>query len=240
MASGTISSGNMAPHLKQPRTIWATVDHLVRPFLPGTCYHPSVTCRLKRTVDIVGASIGLALTALLFGPLALAIYLDNPGPIFFSQERVGLRGHRFRIWKFRSMVTNAEELQHLVENQAKGHFFKNENDPRITRVGRLLRKTSIDEFPQFWNVLRGDMSLVGTRPPTVKEVSAYAPHHWQRLEVKPGLTGEWQVNGRSAVKDFEDVVRLDVQYQEQWSLVYDLRLIARTVFVLFSKKSGAY
>jgi len=147
--------------------------------------------KLKRAIDIAGAIVGLGITAILFFPIAIALKLDSPGPIFFRQTRVGLRGQRFTIWKFRSMVVNAEQLKSQVANQASGHFFKNDCDPRITQVGSLLRKTSLDEFPQFLNVLTGDMSLVGTRPPTVDEVEQYEPHHWLRLDVKPGLTGEW-------------------------------------------------
>jgi lipopolysaccharide/colanic/teichoic acid biosynthesis glycosyltransferase len=148
-------------------------------------------------------------------------------------------GRPFRIYKFRSMVENADLLKSQIENEAKGLIFKNADDPRITRVGKFLRRTSLDEFPQFWNVLLGEMSLVGTRPPTADEVSRYEGHHWQRLRVKPGLTGEWQVNGRSQVKDFEDIVRLDLQYQAQWHPLYDLVLIFRTVYIIFAKV-GAY
>jgi lipopolysaccharide/colanic/teichoic acid biosynthesis glycosyltransferase len=127
------------------------------------------------------------------------------------------------------MVANADDLKHLIENQAQGLIFKNDNDPRITRVGRFLRRTSLDEFPQFWNVLKGDMSLVGTRPPTIDEVSQYEPHHWQRLNVKPGLTGKWQANGRSAVKDFETIVKMDMDYQTHWSLWRDVQLVLETI-----------
>lgn len=129
-------------------------------------------------------------------------------------------------------------MKDLVQNQATGHIFKNDNDPRITKVGRLLRRTSLDELPQFWNVLMGDMSLVGTRPPTVDEVVKYESHHWERLKVKPGLTGEWQANGRSTVKDFEEIVRMDVDYQRKWSVIYDISLIFKTIQVVLSK-SGA-
>ncbi|BFM39462.1 sugar transferase [Synechocystis sp. LKSZ1] len=201
--------------------------------------HPSVRSVAKRAIDIVGALVGLTVTAVLFVPVAIAIKLESPGPVLFSQLRCGHQGRTFRIWKFRSMVANAPELKHLVENQIKGAFFKNENDPRITKIGRLLRKTSLDEFPQFWNVLTGDMSLVGTRPPTLDEVAQYEPHQGKRLDVKPGLTGEWQVNGRSQVLDFEQVVALDLRYQERWSLWHDLKLIWKTVTVLLSKRSGA-
>ncbi len=200
--------------------------------------HPSALCLLKRGLDIIGSLVGLVILALIFVPIAIAVKLDSPGPVFYSQIRYGLMGRPFRIYKFRSMVLNADDLKTLVTNEAKGLIFKNENDPRITRVGRFLRRTSLDEFPQFWNVLKGEMSLVGTRPPTEDEVSKYQPHHWQRLRVKPGMTGEWQVNGRSSVKDFEDIVRLDLRYQAQWHPLYDLGLIFRTVGILLNK-SGA-
>jgi len=202
--------------------------------------HPSVQSPIKRLVDIVGGTVGLGFTALIFVPIAIAIKIEDGGPIFFGQTRCSWMGKRFRIWKFRSMVTNAEALKHKIENQVEGPLFKNENDPRITRVGRFLRKTSLDEFPQFWNVVKGDMSLVGTRPPTPDEIDQYEIPQWQRLDVKPGITGEWQVNGRSSVKNFEDVIRLDLRYQEKWSLMYDFQLIIRTVTVLFSRDSGAY
>lgn len=201
--------------------------------------HPSVTSRVKRLVDIVGALVGLAITALIAIPVAIAVQFDNPGPIFYSQIRCGFNGRTFRIWKFRSMVIEADRLKHLVHNQAKGNIFKNRNDPRVTRVGKFLRSTSLDELPQFWNVLQGDMSLVGTRPPTVDEVMSYKPHHFKRLLVKPGITGEWQANGRSKVEDFEDIVKMDVAYQEKWSNLYDLALILKTIKVVLFK-DGAY
>ena len=200
--------------------------------------HPSVTSKTKRLIDIVGALVGLAITGLVAVPVAIAVQLNDPGPLFYSQIRCGLKGKPFRIWKFRSMVMNADKLKHLVNNEAKGGIFKNKNDPRVTRVGRFLRKTSLDELPQFWNVLRGDMSLVGTRPPTVDEVLKYNKHHWERLNVRPGITGEWQANGRSNVIDFEDIVKMDVDYQRKWSVMYDLRLIVKTVMVVL-KKQGA-
>lgn len=201
--------------------------------------HPSVTSKLKRAVDILGSLVGLGLVALILLPVAIAIQLDNPGSIFYSQIRCGLNGKTFRIWKFRSMVTEADKLKHLVHNQAKGNIFKNRNDPRVTKVGRFLRRTSLDELPQFWNVLKGDMSLVGTRPPTVDEVMNYKPHHFQRLFVKPGITGEWQANGRSTVEDFEEIVKMDIAYQEKWSVGYDLTLILKTILAVLDKK-GAY
>ncbi len=205
----------------------------------GIVEHPSVGSKTKRCIDIMGALVGLTITGLIAIPIAIAIQLDSPGSILYSQIRCGLHGKQFRIWKFRSMIPNADQQKHLVENQAKGHIFKNDNDPRITRVGRFLRKTSLDEFPQFWNVLKGDMSLVGTRPPTPKEVANYDKHHFQRLRVKPGITGEWQVKGRSNVLDFEEIVNLDTKYQHRWSTIYDLSLILQTVAVVVARK-GAY
>jgi exopolysaccharide biosynthesis polyprenyl glycosylphosphotransferase len=199
---------------------------------------PCVSSKIKRAIDIVGALVGLILTALLCILIAPAIYFDDPGPIFFRQTRVGLKGKTFQLWKFRSMVKDAEKRKHLVINEAQGHIFKNENDPRITRVGQFLRRTSLDELPQFLNVLKGEMSLVGTRPPTPEEVSQYLPHHYQRLHVKPGLTGEWQVNGRSSVKDFEDVVKMDLLYQQKWSLAYDCHLIWKTLWVVLNKEGA--
>ncbi|HEY9858266.1 MAG TPA: sugar transferase [Candidatus Obscuribacterales bacterium] len=201
----------------------------------ATDMHPSVNSKVKRFLDIIGALVGLIITAVIAVPVAIALQLDNPGPILYSQIRCGYQGNSFRIWKFRSMVADADQLKHLVTNEAKGHIFKNQTDPRVTRVGRFLRRTSLDELPQFWNVLMGDMSLVGTRPPTIDEVKRYNRRHWQRLNVKPGMTGEWQVHGRSTVKDFEQVVSLDLRYQRRWSIAYDLHLIIKTIGVVLNK-----
>ncbi|MEM6425380.1 MAG: sugar transferase [Cyanobacteria bacterium P01_D01_bin.128] len=201
--------------------------------------HPSTFSTAKRLLDILGALAGLGILAVLLIPVAIAIWLDSPGPVFYSQVRCGYRGRPFRIWKFRSMVSNADQLMHLVENQAKGLIFKNQDDPRITRVGQFLRKTSLDEFPQFWNVLRGQMSLVGTRPPTISEADQYCPYHWQRLNIKPGITGEWQVHGRSGIDDFEEIVALDLRYQSRWSVAYDVALLWKTVGAVLQRK-GAY
>ena len=200
--------------------------------------HPSVTSKAKRVLDIFGAIIGLAFTVIIAIPVAIAMQFDDPGTIFYSQVRCGYDGQPFRIWKFRSMIVDADKKKHLVENQATGHIFKNECDPRVTRIGSFLRRTSLDEFPQFWNVLRGDMSLVGTRPPTIEEVAMYEGHHFERLKVKPGITGEWQVRGRSQVLDFEQIVLLDLQYQKKWSFFYDLNLILRTVGVVLARKGA--
>lgn len=201
--------------------------------------HPSVSSISKRLIDVVGAFVGLALVSVVLVPIAIAIWLDSPGSIFYGQLRCGLNGRAFRMWKFRSMVVDADRLKHLVENEAKGAIFKNRNDPRVTRVGRFLRKTSLDELPQFWNVLRGEMSLVGTRPPTIDEVETYSQQHFKRLLVKPGITGEWQVNGRSHIDNFEEIVKLDLAYQEKWSVGYDMTLVLQTIGAVFNR-NGAF
>ncbi|MEM7552658.1 MAG: anti-sigma factor antagonist [Cyanobacteria bacterium P01_A01_bin.84] len=207
--------------------------------LPNT--HPSVKSVTKRVIDVLGAIVGLIITLILFVPIAIAITINDPGPIFFAQIRCGWMGKRFKIWKFRSMCVDAEAKKSELrnQNQVTGAFFKIKNDPRVTKVGCFLRRTSLDELPQFWNVLKGEMSLVGTRPPTPDEVESYEVPEWQRLDVKPGMTGEWQVNGRSNIYNFEDVINLDLQYQKNWSLFYDLKLIFKTVTILFNKNSGA-
>lgn len=207
------------------------------PRLPVT--HISIQSRTKRAIDVLGAIVGLILTGLLFIPIAIAIRNDGPGSLFFNQTRCGWMGQEFKLWKFRSMVPDAEARKHEVKNEAQGAIFKAEYDPRITKVGRFLRRTSLDELPQFWNVLIGSMSLVGTRPPTVDEVDQYDVPEWCRFDVKPGITGEWQVNGRSSIKNFEDVIHLDLRYQRNWSLLYDANLLIKTVTVVFSKDSGA-
>ncbi|MBE9192476.1 sugar transferase [Gloeocapsopsis crepidinum LEGE 06123] len=209
-------------------------------FRKTTDVHISVYSAPKRIIDIIGSLIGLCITGFLFIPIAIAIKLDSPGSILFRQTRCGLLGKKFCILKFRSMVANAEEIKELVENQAVGPIFKNSNDPRITRIGHFLRKTSLDELPQFWNVLRGEMSLVGTRPPTPDEVAQYSQFFWQRLNVKPGMTGEWQINGRSKISNFEEIVELDLRYQKNWSIAYDIKIIFNTLVVFFKKKYDAF
>ena len=230
--------------LKQVFAIDSGTEALLSPdineeYQESPTIHPSVRSPLKRAIDIVGALVGLGITAVLFLPIAIAITIDDPGPIFFGQIRCGWMGKRFKIWKFRSMVANAEALKNQVKNEAQGAFFKNKNDPRVTRVGRFLRRSSLDELPQFWNVLKGEMSLVGTRPPTPDEIERYEIPKWQRLDVKPGMTGEWQVNGRSSVRDFETVIQMDLRYQENWSLLHDIKLILKTIIVVFRKNAGA-
>jgi anti-anti-sigma factor len=201
--------------------------------------HQSIQSYSKRMMDIAGSIVGLGITGLLYLPIAAAIKLESSGPVLFRQTRVGLMGRKFTIYKFRTMVNDAEAKKSSINNEIQGAIFKCKNDPRVTRVGKFLRKTSLDELPQFFNVLTGSMSLIGTRPPTVDELEKYNIPHWQRLDVKPGISGEWQVNGRSEIKNFEDIVSLDLRYQKNWSLLYDIKLIFKTIHVVFSKKSGA-
>ena len=193
---------------------------------------------IKRVIDIVGSVVGLIITLVLFPFVAIAIKLDSKGPIFFSQIRIGRNGRRFKIYKYRSMYADAEQRKKELEqsNEMKGLMFKMENDPRITKVGAFLRKTSIDELPQFYNVLRGDMSLVGTRPPTEDEFEQYNQYYRRRISMTPGLTGLWQVSGRSEVDDFDSVVAFDLKYIDSWSLKLDFKILLQTVgVVIFGK-----
>lgn len=192
---------------------------------------------LKRGIDIVGALVGCLITLVAIILVGPAIYIESPGPIFFKQKRVGRNGRTFDIYKFRSMYMDAEERKKelMAQNEMKGFMFKMENDPRITKVGKFIRSTSIDELPQFFNVLKGDMSLVGTRPPTVDEFKQYEGYHKRRLSMKPGITGMWQVSGRSDITDFEDVVRLDTKYIDEWSLALDIKILFKTVWVVLCK-----
>ncbi|MCD7717312.1 MAG: sugar transferase [Lachnospiraceae bacterium] len=190
---------------------------------------------LKRCMDIAGGLIGLFLTALMFPFLAVAIKIKSPGPVLFCQERVGKNGRIFKIYKFRSMYVDAEARKEelLRQNEMQGLMFKMKEDPRVIQgVGVFIRKTSLDEFPQFWNVLKGDMSLVGTRPPTVEEYRHYDMHHLVRMSIKPGLTGLWQVSGRNEITDFEEVVKLDTSYIEDWSLNLDIKILLKTIRVV--------
>jgi exopolysaccharide biosynthesis polyprenyl glycosylphosphotransferase len=196
---------------------------------------------LKRLLDIVAASIGMLLLSPVFLITAVAIRLESPGPVFFKQKRVGRWGRLFTIWKFRSMYIDAEERKaELMANNemAGGVIFKMKNDPRVTKVGRIIRKTSIDELPQLWNVLVGDMSLVGPRPPVPSEVDQYSLSDRRRLEVIPGITCIWQISGRSEIP-FEQQVELDVQYIQSQSLWTDFKILIKTVPALLLG-SGAY
>ena len=188
---------------------------------------------LKRAMDLAGGMVGCLITGILFLIVAPAIYIKSPGPIFFSQWRIGKNGRRFKIYKFRSMYMDAEERKKELMEQNKvkdGMMFKMDDDPRIIKgIGHFIRKTSIDEFPQFWNVLKGDMSMVGTRPPTLDEWEKYSPRHRIRMATKPGLTGMWQVSGRSNITDFEEVVKLDERYIREWCFALDIKIILKTV-----------
>ena len=190
---------------------------------------------LKRMMDIVGGVVGLIITAILTVVIAPMIKLESKGPVFFAQKRVGKNGRIFKMYKYRSMYIDAEERkkQLLEQNEMSGLMFKMTDDPRITKVGKFLRKTSIDEFPQFWNILKGDMSLVGTRPPTLDEFEKYKNYHKRRLSITPGLTGMWQVSGRSDISDFEEVVKLDVQYIDEWSIGLDIKILLKTIGAVF-------
>ena len=196
----------------------------------------------KRLMDICGGIVGCLITLILFLFVAPAIYIKSPGPIFFSQIRVGKNGKKFRIYKFRSMYMDAEERKKELMKQNKvkdGMMFKMDHDPRIIKgVGNFIRKTSIDEFPQFFNVLKGDMSLVGTRPPTVDEWEKYNKHHRRRMAIKPGLTGMWQISGRSSITDFDEVVALDTKYIAEWNIGLDIKILFKTVGVIFTGKGS--
>lgn len=197
---------------------------------------------VKRTVDVLGACIGIILSSPILLASAIAIKLDSAGPIFFTQTRVGQNGRRFKIIKLRTMTVDAEEhKEELVASNeiGGGLMFKIKEDPRVTHVGAFLRKTSIDEIPQFFNVLAGDMSLVGTRPPTEDEVSRYEDVHWRRLRIKPGITGLWQISGRSAIHSFDEIVALDTEYIKTWTIFTDFKILFKTIAVVLNRK-GAY
>ena len=208
---------------------------------------------LKRLADIAGGLLGCLMTGILYVFVAPAIYIASPGPIFFAQERVGKNGKRFKMYKFRSMYMDAEEHKaELMKDNKLGDekMFKLDFDPRVignkilpdgthkTGIGDFIRRTSIDEFPQFFNVLKGDMSIIGTRPPLISETNFYELHHHARLAIKPGITGMWQVSGRSDIIDFEEVVRLDKEYITNWNLGLDMKILLKTVMVVF-KKDGS-
>ncbi len=194
----------------------------------------------KRVFDIFGGLVGAVIAILCFFIVGIAIKLDSPGPVIFSQERLGKNGRRFKMYKFRSMYQDAEarKAELTDQNEMNGLMFKMKDDPRITKVGKFIRKTSIDEFPQFFNVLMGDMSLVGTRPPTVNEFNEYSNYHKRRLSMKPGITGMWQVSGRSDITDFEEVVKLDCQYIDNWSPALDFKILMKTVFAVAARKGS--
>lgn len=195
---------------------------------------------MKRGLDILGGLVGLVILGIATIFVAPAIKLESPGPVFFKQTRVGKNGRYFQLYKFRSMYQDAEERKKelMEQNEMNGLMFKMQDDPRITKVGKFIRKTSIDELPQFWNVLKGDMSLVGTRPPTVDEYQQYKPEYKTRLSLIPGLTGLWQVSGRNKITDFDKVLELDIKYIDEWSLKNDIKIILQTVGAVLERKGA--
>lgn len=194
---------------------------------------------IKRLIDVVCSFLGVLVLSPLFIIIAIIIKITSKGPVFFSQKRVGKDGKEFEMYKFRSMVVNAEELKEKLaaQNEMSGPMFKMKDDPRVTKVGKFIRKTSIDELPQLWNVLKGDMSLVGPRPSLPKEVAQFEDWMYRRVEVKPGLTCYWQVIGRNNI-DFEDWMKLDIKYVDERSTWVDIKLIFKTVGVLFGDKNA--
>jgi exopolysaccharide biosynthesis polyprenyl glycosylphosphotransferase len=194
----------------------------------------------KRGMDILGGLVGTILFCVMYPFIAAAIKFDSKGPVIFKQARVGQHGRIFDLYKFRSMFEDAEELKKglILKNEMNGNMFKLRHDPRITLVGKFLRKTSLDEFPQFLNVLKGEMSLVGTRPPLVDEVKTYTPEHLKRLTAKPGITGLWQISGRNQIRDFDQVVALDCQYLDNWRFLDDIKIIFKTINVVLKRKGA--
>ena len=202
----------------------------------STTFYRSSDVALKRMMDIIGSLIGLVICGIASIFLVPLIKRDG-GPVIFAQDRVGRNGRIFKFYKFRSMKVDAEEIKKdlMSQNQMQGGMFKIENDPRVTKIGHFIRKTSLDELPQFWNVLKGDMSLVGTRPPTLDEYMKYTPEQKRRLSFKPGITGLWQVSGRSNIKNFDDVVKLDVTYLDGWTIWKDIEILLKTIKVVLMK-----
>ncbi|MDY5483472.1 MAG: sugar transferase, partial [Clostridium sp.] len=195
---------------------------------------------MKRVLDVAGSLVGMVILGIATIFVAPAIKLESPGPVFFGQTRIGKNGRKFNFYKFRSMYQDAEQRKKelMAQNEVQGLMFKMKDDPRITKVGKFIRKTSIDELPQFWNVLKGDMSLVGTRPPTVDEFEQYEAKHKCRLSMTPGLTGMWQINGRSDITDFDEVVKLDMQYIDNWTILKDIKILIMTVIVVLKGKGS--
>ena len=202
--------------------------------------YSQLSLALSKFIDVVAAICGLFICAVCGFFIAIFIKLEDNGPIFFVQDRIGRNGRTFKFYKFRSMRIDAEQQkEYLVnDNQVKGNMFKIAGDPRITKVGNFIRKTSLDELPQFYNILRGDMSLVGTRPPLISEYENYTAAHKRRLSFKLGLTGNWQVSGRNNIQDFDEVVKLDVDYIENWSIFLDLKIILKTFYTVLLRKGA--
>ncbi|MCP4691493.1 MAG: sugar transferase [Desulfobacterales bacterium] len=230
------------PALWNPKSNILSVENCQGiPFIAIQTYSLGATGLLyKRMLDLLGGIVGAVIFVLIYPFMAAAIKLDSKGPVMFCQKRVGRNGRVFSLYKFRSMSDDAEDQKQALmdQNEMEGAMFKLENDPRVTRVGKWLRKTSMDEFPQLLNVLKGEMSLVGTRPPTVAEVKTYKPQHLKRISSKPGITGLWQVSGRNKVSDFEQVVALDCQYLDNWQFSDDVKILLKTVGVVLMGKGA--
>ena len=222
----------------QPRVVWRRGEALMELTAPSLRGQQLV---IKRIVDLIGASLGLILASPLMLLAAILIRRDSPGPIFFAQERVGRGGRLFRIFKFRTMRVGAEQARDELLSQSvyqDPRLFKMVSDPRVTKIGRWMRRTSIDELPQLWNVLKGEMSLVGPRPPLPSEVVLYEAHHYARFDVKPGITGPWQVSGRNQITDFEKIVAMETEYIREWSILRDLNILRRTVLVVLQMRGA--
>ncbi|MFZ5773252.1 MAG: sugar transferase [Thermodesulfobacteriota bacterium] len=230
------------PALWQPGQHGLSVDRLqgVPFFTIQTANFNATGLLYKRILDIAGGAIGTVIFLFIYPFVAIAIKLDSPGPVIFKQKRMGQNGRIFYLYKFRSMRQDAEQRKQelLDRNEMEGVMFKLEDDPRITKVGKWLRKTSLDEFPQFVNVLKGEMSLVGTRPPTLDEVEQYKPWHLRRISAKPGITGLWQVSGRNKITNFDEIVELDCRYLDQWQFSDDLKILLKTVWVVLKRKGA--
>jgi len=222
----------------QPTLVWRRGEPLVELTAPSLKGRQLI---VKRALDVACAMVGMVVLSPVFALLAIAVKLDSPGPAFFGHARVGLGGRVFRCYKFRSMRVGADAERASLAGRSiykDQRLFKIPDDPRITRLGRFLRRSSLDELPQLWNVLRGEMSLVGPRPPLPGEVELYEAHHYARFDVKPGITGPWQVSGRNQVTDFEKVVALETQYIREWSVVSDLRILFRTIWVVLQMRGA--
>lgn len=249
---------NLSSHLKTCRKIGIPARILPALWQPGDktlsiekCQEvPFLTIRVsnfnatgllyKRVLDLLGGLIGTIAVIIIYPFVAAAIKLDSPGPVFFKQKRMGSHGRIFNLYKFRTMFQDAEQKRQelMAQNEMNGAMFKMVDDPRITRIGQWLRKTSLDEFPQFLNVLWGEMSLVGTRPPMIEEVEEYQPQHLKRISAKPGITGLWQVSGRNKITDFDEVVELDCKYLDNWRFVDDIKILLKTVKVVLQRKGA--
>lgn len=220
------------------------IDCILKTGYPFAVFKPAIhderALAAKKMLDIIGGTVGCIISIPIILITAVPLLIESKGPLFFKQERVGKNGRIFTMYKLRSMCVDAEERKEelMKQNKMDGFMFKADNDPRITKVGKVIRKLSIDELPQFFNVLKGDMSLVGTRPPTIDEFEQYESHHKRRLSMKPGITGLWQVSGRSEIHDFEEIVKLDCEYIDNWSFWSDIKILFKTIGVLLTRRGA--